>query len=75
MLATLGGRWRSAEAQLGYLLGELRELALWQPVCGATDAGTAAATFMLRFERPNHRNTGRRAYRARVIYGEALRAR
>lgn len=70
--AALGANLYRAEAQLGYLLGELRALGLWREVCEARSPGSAAAVFMLRYERPNHRSTTRRARRAGIIYGEYL---
>jgi hypothetical protein len=54
--------------QMGFLIGELHHMRLWDEVCDASDAGRAAAIFARRFERPHVLSLARRVSLARTIY-------
>lgn len=60
-LAALGARWRDGETQLGYVRQEAIALGIWDRVCSARSAATAATIFMREFERPRNRDPRRRA--------------
>ena len=69
MLATLGPRWKDEPTQLAYLVGEMRELRVWDKACRLA-AAEAAQVIMLEYELPRARDPRYRRARAVAIYEE-----